>query len=166
MLEERIFTGAMNGVAPLWLLLGVAPRWRVTRLLVHSALPALLLGGLYAAVLVLAHPGAEGGGFGSLQEVSVLFSDKRTLLAGWLHYLCFDLFVGAWITRDAERRAISHWLVLPCLYATLMLGPIGLLAYLALRAALRRTFTLFEDAPALPTSSPAAQPTSPAESGS
>ena len=50
-----------------------------------------------------------------------------------MHYLVFDLFIGAWQTRDAARHGIPHGLVVPCLVLTFLLGPIGLLLYLALR---------------------------------
>jgi hypothetical protein len=56
------------------------------------------------------------------------------LLAGWTHYLAFDLIVGSWEVRDARERGISHWLVVPCLALTFMFGPVGFLAYQALRA--------------------------------
>ena len=66
------------------------------------------------------------------------------MLVGWVHYLVFDLFVGAWIVRDARRRGIHHGLVLPCLFFTLMLGPIGLLLYAGLRFARDRATSLVE----------------------
>ncbi len=43
------------------------------------------------------------GGFGSLAEVALLFSNPHILLAGWIHYLAFDLFIGGWEVRDAQR---------------------------------------------------------------
>ena len=52
---------------------------------------------------------------------------------GWIHYLAFDLFVGAWEVRDAQARGIHHLLVIPCLFLTLMAGPGGLLLYWAIR---------------------------------
>ena len=63
------------------------------------------------------------------------------LLAGWLHYLAFDLLIGTWEVRDARERGIPHVVVVPCLVLTFMLGPAGWLLYLALRFAVaaRRT---------------------------
>jgi len=61
--------------------------------------------------------------------VSRLFSDPWVLLAGWVHYLAFDLVVGARVARDAVERGVSRWLVVPCLVLTLMFGPAGFLAY-------------------------------------
>ena len=54
--------------------------------------------------------GAEGG-FGSLADVATLFQKQELLLAGWIHYLAFDLFIGAWETRDAARNQIPHLVV-------------------------------------------------------
>jgi len=114
-----------------WVLLLVAPRWRGTRLLVRSGALPLLLAATYAAVIgyqTLAHP-APGGGFGSLAEVTALFRQPWALLAGWVHYLCFDLWVGLWELRDAERRGVPHLALIPCLLLTFMLGPVGLGVY-------------------------------------
>ena len=72
------------------------------------------------------------------------FTVKEAVVAGWVHYLVFDLFVGAWMTRDAVRRQISPVLIFPCLIMTLLLGPIGLLMYISLRLILRGVTTLDE----------------------
>ena len=77
--------------------------------------------------------GRGDGGFGSLADVSALFQDPWTLLAGWIHYLAFDLLTGVWETRDAARRGVPHWLVVPCLFLTFMFGPAGWLLYMGVR---------------------------------
>lgn len=74
-----------------------------------------------------------GAGFGSLTAVAALFTVEELLLCGWIHYLAFDLFVGSWEVEDANERGISHWFVVPCLLATFMAGPAGLLLYLLVR---------------------------------
>ena len=56
---------------------------------------------LYAGLAMTRFFQIEGGGYGSLDEVAVLLGDREMLLAGWVHYLAFDLFVGLWIARDA-----------------------------------------------------------------
>ena len=66
-----------------------------------------------------------------------LFTNPEIALAGWLHYLAFDLLIGAWEVRTARREAIPHLLVLPCLALTFLFGPAGFLPFLALRAARR-----------------------------
>lgn len=131
---EAIFSITSTTAMAGWLLLAAAPRWRVTRALVLSGLIPLLLSAAYAILIVLFF-GAADGGFDSLANVMKLFTNEWAVLAGWIHYLAFDLFVGSWEARDAEEHGISHWLVVPCLFFTLMLGPIGYLMYLGLRTA-------------------------------
>lgn len=121
-----------------WALLGLAPRWRGTQALVLSGAWPLGLAVLYAACIARHYLGAHGGqgGFGSLGQVAALFQDPWALLAGWVHYLCFDLLVGAWQVRDAQRRGVPHGALMPALALTFLLGPVGLLVYAGLRAAL------------------------------
>ena len=133
---EQIFSFC-SGLAMLgWLGLALAPRLEFTRDTMPSLIIPVILGVTYAYLMFsFSGSASEDGGFGSLAEVKALFGVDALLLAGWIHYLAFDLFVGAWIVRDAQKEWISHWLVLPCLFFTLMAGPFGLLLYLALRAA-------------------------------
>ncbi len=136
MLHPDFLFQAANQIAFVgWLLLLVAPNWRGTRALVLSGALPLLLAACYVVLIAyqtFAHP-APGSGFGSLGEVAALFREPWALLAGWVHYLCFDLAVGAWEARDARRRGMPHLVLIPCLAATFMLGPLGLLLYCGLR---------------------------------
>jgi len=135
---ERLFSVAGMVVLPCWVLLIFAPRWRWTQRLATFAAP-LPIAGVYAWLLV-AHATPKGGGFQTLAQVAALFSSPYALLAGWIHYLAFDLFTGAWEARDAARLGISRWAVAPCLVLTFLLGPLGLAVYLLLKLALRRRF--------------------------
>jgi hypothetical protein len=152
MSDEQLFYLANYSVMPAWLLLAVAPRWEWTQRLVHSALYPALLGVAYTAGFLLAGPGSSGAGENasamSLAGISAAFANPRTLLVGWVHYLVFDLFVGAWEARDAQRRGVPHLLLIPCLFLTFMAGPMGLLLYLAIRTARARTTSLAESEPA------------------
>ena len=64
--------------------------------------------------------------FSSLAGVMRLFDDPWSALAGWVHYLCFDLFVARWIMNDAPD---GGYRLAPVLFLTLMFGPVGLLIY-------------------------------------
>jgi hypothetical protein len=129
---ETLFKVATIGVAPGWLLLILAPRAHITERVVLSGVYSLALAATYLVLIVAFFPLAVGG-FGSLADVSRVFANPYLLLAGWIHYLAFDLFVGAWETRDAAARGVPHVLLVPCLVLTLLFGPAGLLAYFALR---------------------------------
>lgn len=148
MSPDQMFLLCNYAVLPAWLLLAVLPHHRLTQLLVHAIWIPLLLGPVYIYALFFGAPAPEGGGFGSLQEVMTLFTSPTAVLGGWIHYLIFDLFIGAWIVRDARRQAINHWLTVPFLFATLMAGPAGLMLYLLLRLALKRELSLVEGATA------------------
>ena len=131
MTPEVWFSIANTSVLPGWLLLTLAPRWRWTGLISGRILP-LALAVLYAAVLG-SQIGRLDGGFSSLDAVARLFANPWALLAGWVHYLAFDLFVGSWMVRNAQEHGVRHWLIVPCLILTFLFGPTGLLLYLALR---------------------------------
>jgi hypothetical protein len=127
---------------PGWLLLVFLPGWRWTPLVTACILPAILA--VVYLALFAANVGSAEGGFGSLAGVKSLFAVDAILLAGWIHYLAFDLFVGSWEVRDARRNNIRHWWVLPCLVLTFLLGPAGLLLYWVLRSLMVRKAFLGE----------------------
>ena len=148
MLLDTLFKAANYLVIPFWLLLMVAPRWSWTQRLVHGPVVLLLLTPIYAYMLFGYGPTPEGVELSSLYGVMVAFSAPHIVVAGWIHYLIFDLFVGAWETRDAQRRGIPHLLVVPCLVVTMMIGPVGLLLYVAMRFFKTRTLE-YDEAGAL-----------------
>lgn len=88
---------------------------------------------VYLVMLVVHAPNAEGG-FGSLDGIIEGFAVPGMAMAGWLHYLALDLFIGGWEVRTARRENIPHWQVLPCLVITLLAAPVGLVLFLGLRA--------------------------------
>lgn len=131
MTPENIFS-ASNLIAMLgWVLLISLPRWRGTlRIVQFSVIPVLLA--IIYLWLIATNISQSEGGFGSLAQVAQLFKNEKLLLAGWVHYLAFDLFVGSWELTDSQQRNISHWQMIPCLLLTFLFGPIGLLLYLAI----------------------------------
>ncbi len=132
-----IFFAANTTAALGWLFMIFAPRWRVTDRVVLSGALALGLAALYTALLAV-HFGDSEGGFGSLDDVVKLFRQPAMVLTGWVHYLAFDLFIGAWEARDARRRGVPHLALVPCLLLTFMFGPVGLLVYSGVRVVLGR----------------------------
>src|SRR5262245_56555565 len=132
MTADKIFSIANMIALASWLVLLVAPRWTVTRKIILSGAIPMLLSVAYLILIVLFFGKAEGG-FDSLPNVMKLFTNEWATLAGWIHYLAFDLFVGAWEVKDAQVRGISHWFVIPCLVLTFLFGPIGFLLYSILR---------------------------------
>jgi hypothetical protein len=134
MTPDQAFQLASTLVMPQWLLMLVAPRWRVTQFLVTSYLIPVLLAVLYAAYLFSGGP-IDFGAFGTLEGVKGLFQTggDGVVLAGWVHYLAFDLMVGSVVLRDSHERGLAHWLVVVPLVFCFMLGPVGLLLYWLVR---------------------------------
>ena len=132
MTPEQIFS-VVNLLALVgWLLLAALPgRAWVPKAITAGVIP--VLAAVYVGLIAFNWLGSEGG-FGSLAEVARLFANPWLLLAGWTHYLAFDLFVGSWEVRDARSLGISHWLVVPCLLLTFLFGPAGWLLYTSIRS--------------------------------
>ena len=131
MTAEQLFS-ILNLIAvAAWLPMVFLPRVRWTTTVLPVVMP-LLLAVVYLVLVATTLPGSEGG-FSSLAGVKALFDNPWALLAGWAHYLAFDLFIGGWEVRDAQRRGIPHLFIVPAMVLTFLLGPVGLLLYVATR---------------------------------
>ncbi|MCW5624204.1 MAG: DUF4281 domain-containing protein [Burkholderiales bacterium] len=119
-----------------WIGLIVLPRWAWLRQTLRGFIVGLLCPA-YTVLIGVFFFGTDGG-FSSLAAVQQLFTSAPVALAGWLHYLAFDLFVGLWIAKRGDEAGISRWLQAPVLATTFMFGPIGLLLFAALTETRRR----------------------------
>ena len=129
----QVFSVASSAAMLGWLVLILGPRWPI----VLQFLRLGLIGALsltYAVLIFVYFFRVEGGGFGSIAEVRALFMSDPVLVAGWVHYLAFDLFIGTWIAVEADRLGWNRAAQTPILIATFMFGPIGLLLFLIMRA--------------------------------
>ena len=107
--------------------------------IVDAKLCPLVLSAVYSVLVILFFGSAEGD-FSSLDGVAQLFRNRNILLAGWIHYLAFDFFVGSWELKDAQENHIPHLLLAPCLILTFLFGPLGFLAYISMKN-IRRKIT-------------------------
>ena len=135
MLERTdfLFTVVNLVVLPFWFLMICLPRWTVTRRLMASYWVVLTLPVVYLILVIpqlpavlplLVQP--------KLSEIATLLGRPEGALVGWIHFLAFDLFVGRWIYLDSQDRPVNRLLLGVILFLTLMLGPVGLAAYLVL----------------------------------
>lgn len=133
---DALFQVANTCALAAWIALIVLPRTRTLRLaILGGVIGALSV--LYAVLIQMHFFDVPGGGFGSLPAVQRLFESPGVALAGWVHYLAFDLFVGLWIAQRADGIGVSRWLQAPVLALTFMFGPVGLLAFGAVLLARR-----------------------------
>ncbi|WP_339688907.1 ABA4-like family protein [uncultured Parasphingorhabdus sp.] len=135
---DLVFTITNNYALVMWLILAFAPRRTVI-------MTGLFYGGTgllatsYAVIVVPLMTGMIDGGSGGIPDFSTLAGVQQLLSSpggatiGWIHYLAFDLFVGLWVARNADKYGFARWLQIPILLFVLMLGPLGLVLYLLLR---------------------------------
>jgi hypothetical protein len=136
-MEEANFVFDLSNtiVLPFWILLILFPRSGLTRtVFAHPKFsPMHILAIIYAAMVIpalfsapeiissLAKP--------TLAGVQAMLSSPMGAAAGWIHYLCFDLFVGAFVWKKAMERGQHFRWVSIALVFVLMFGPVGWLMY-------------------------------------
>jgi hypothetical protein len=119
-------------VLPFWALMIFLPNWGVTRRVMESWLPFVVLAGLYLYLFVgsITPENAQALANPKLADIARFFADERAAATGWTHFLVMDLFVGRWIYWEGQKTGIwtFHSIAL-CLFA----GPLGLLSHILTR---------------------------------
>jgi hypothetical protein len=125
---------AANGTALVgWLILITLPKWQFSDTIIKNGIVvALAIFYVYLLFIRKDIPDQQypAGNFSTLQGVTNLFMNPKSVLLGWTHYLAFDLMLGIYIKTQATNAGISHWLQIPCFICTFLLGPIGYLLFL------------------------------------
>ncbi|MEA5619245.1 ABA4-like family protein [Cronbergia sp. UHCC 0137] len=124
-----LFTLANLFVLPFWALIIFLPNWQVTRKVMESYLPFILLAAAYLYLFINSIKPEDAQAWSNLQlaDIARLFSQESVAAVGWIHFLVMDLFVGRWIYWEGQKTGIwtIHSLSL-CLFA----GPLGLLSHI------------------------------------
>ena len=129
MTTSTVFSFANLMVMPMWLLLILLPKWKVSRFLTDYKVIPLVLSLVYAIYITLTFQAEGGLDFGSLSSVMKLFTKEDAVLAGWVHYLAFDLLIGMWMVQKNRKIKMHQLLMAPCLFFTFMAGPLGFLLF-------------------------------------
>lgn len=126
---EQIFSGANIFVLPFWTLMILLPNWGLTKKIIGSYIPFVILAGLYIFLIsgTINDETAQALANPTLTDIAKFFAEERAAATGWVHFLVMDLFVGRWIYLEGQRTGIwtIHSLIL-CLFA----GPLGLLSHI------------------------------------
>ena len=138
MTPDAIFSYASLGAMAGWILLALAPLRRGPIITAARAV-GVVLAVLYAVLIIRAMTSSDGLGadFSKLASLAAAFSHPPVMLVGWIHYLAFDLWVGAWEAEVAPKWGSPHWALIPCLGLTFYFGPMGLLLFLIVAGAFR-----------------------------
>jgi hypothetical protein len=127
--------GVTNTVALAgWAALILMPRKPIPLALVlYGGVGLLCLAYSAALIWVLSTTGGGGADFTTVEGIRSIFATDAGVAIGWTHYLALDLFAGLWIARDADAKGFSRMVQAPFLVLTLLAGPLGLFAWLAVR---------------------------------
>lgn len=129
MTMATIFSLASSFVLLGWILLVFLPTWKYSQAFILNGI-ILLLAVVYTILIIQGIGNFKPDSFSTLANVKVLFQDDTAVTAGWLHYLAFDLFVGAYIVRRSIAAGISRWLYTLVLPFCFMFGPIGYVLFI------------------------------------
>ena len=129
---EKIFSLCSTIAMAGWVILILLPFWFHSDKFILGIIIALLAI-VYSWLVFDSFSFSDTKKFGSLRGVMELFDNPVVVVAGWVHYLAFDLLAGIFIKRNAIKHNISHWLLIPCYLLTFLFGPMGILLYLLIR---------------------------------
>jgi len=115
-----------------WIALALFPRTVWVKRIVQSVV-VILFAIIYSVLVGQSLNLQDMQSFGSLEGVMQLFTQPTAVLVGWVHYLAFDLMMGLYVLHSGQKHHIHHALLIPCLFFTFMLGPVGLLLFTVVR---------------------------------
>ena len=133
MTPTEVFSIASMITMPMWILMIFLSKWKITRFLIDFKVIPLALAFIYAIYIFQAIQIDGMMDFGSLKSVMALFTEENAVLAGWVHYLAFDLLIGMWMLDQNKELRINQLIMAPCLFLTFMLGPIGFLLFMIIK---------------------------------
>lgn len=128
---DAAFTAASALAASAWVLLLIGDRWPRIQYRWAGLLVPALLSMAYAVIFPALYAQAPGG-YGSIDALlALLTSDRRIVLAAWLHILAFDLLIACHIVERFRALGIPARVRVPALVLTFLFGPAGWLAFQA-----------------------------------
>ncbi|TVZ26015.1 uncharacterized protein DUF4281 [Gillisia sp. Hel_I_86] len=134
MTPTDVFSMVNKIAIPMWILMIFLSRWKVTRFLIDFKVIPIILSFVYAVYIIKSLQNGGQMDFGSLSAVMILFTEENAVLAGWVHYLAFDLLIGMWILDQNKELGVHQALIAPCLVLTFLFGPIGFLLFMIIKS--------------------------------
>ena len=146
--SETIYLLANWGVIPFWLMLLTIPNQPITKILVNSVIVPLILASAYVYLAYQLYLDGEVFDvfqlYFGLDNLYSIYSNEIFLLIFWLHFLSISLFIGSWISRDAQRYMVPKILTMLSLILTYFSGPVGLVFYWIIRIFFARKISFYE----------------------
>jgi flagellar biosynthesis protein FlhB len=133
--HNQVLHACNLGSLPAWISLVFLPRWRHTKTITLAIAVAYSL--LYVVLAYVLFSEAmfavDLGSFSTTDGLSRMFSDATSALAGWAHFIVFDLWTSRFFVLDSVQSGVPHLAVVPCIIACMFFGPLGLLMYVAVK---------------------------------
>ena len=146
--SDNIYLLANWGVIPFWLMLLTIPNQPITKVLVNSVIVPLILASAYVYLAYKLYLDGEVFDvfqlYFGLDSLYSIYSNEIFLLIFWLHFLSISLFIGSWISRDAQRYMVPKILTMLSLILTYFSGPVGLVFYWIIRIFFARKISFYE----------------------
>ena len=146
--SDNIYLLANWGVIPFWLMLLTIPNQPITKILVNSVIVPLILASAYVYLAYQLYLDGEVFDvfqlYFGLDDLYSIYSNEIFLLIFWLHFLSISLFIGSWISRDAQRYMVPKILTMLSLILTYFSGPVGLVFYWIIRIFFARKISFYE----------------------
>ena len=133
--HNQILHAVNLGSLPAWISLVFLPRWRHTKTITlaiavaYSVMYVMLAYVLFSKALFAIDPMA----FSTTEGLSRMFAESTSVLAGWAHFIVFDLWTARYFVLDSGRANIPHLAVVPCILGCMFFGPLGLLTYVTVK---------------------------------
>ncbi len=137
------------GVLPFWLALIVFPGSRITSIFICSIFLPIIFSLIYGYLFYLLIINGENllqifDKYRGIENLHSLFSNDTFLTIFWVHFLGINLFLGAWVSKDALRHSIPRLLSGISLVIIYFTGPLGLFLYWFIRIFYGKKFTLYD----------------------
>jgi hypothetical protein len=132
---ERLFSLTFLCAAPFWALMIFAPHWRTTGRIMASPYVVVPPALIYAALVAMHFP-AVWAAVSSPEPgpLSDFLGTPEGATIAWAHFIAWDLFIGRWIYRQSRELDVHPLVMAPILLLTILMSPVGLLAFLPIRA--------------------------------
>jgi hypothetical protein len=134
----------MSGLSAVgWVLIVLSPCWKWADKAVMGVIVAVLAAAY--GTFNFSHLGDVGGlpAFFTYEGAQRVFANPGLQLAAWAHILAVDLVAGVWMLHNSRRHQIRHLVMVPVYLITIVLGPVGVLLYVVVRAG--KTLNWFAD---------------------
>ena len=124
------------------------PNQPITKILVNSVIVPLILASAYVYLAYQLYLDGEVFDvfqlYFGLDNLYSIYSNEIFLLIFWLHFLSISLFIGSWISRDAQKYMVPKILTMLSLILTYFSGPVGLVFYWIIRIFFARKISFYE----------------------